>query len=154
MHPYLLGSDPLLLWQNGLVGAHADGLRQSVHSLLVDVGGQASERLLCDVVLAHQTLQRRAVAMIVVFLKRTRRKPVEAEQLRHEQRDPRVDLRPDTRLVRIQRVVEVEHPGVDMGEIAFGSEGNRMLVQGGPGSDVPPPEAEPLDGPVRLHDNG
>jgi hypothetical protein len=41
-----------------------------------------------------------------------------------------------------------------MGEIAFGSEGNRMLVQGGPGSDVPPPEAEPLDGPVRLHDNG
>src|ERR1700694_5233458 len=34
--------------------------------------------------------------------------------------DPRIDLLPQIDVMRVQRVVEVEHPGVDMGEGAGG----------------------------------
>ena len=69
-----------------------------------------------DVIFQHQTVQGRAVALIVIFLQGPRRHGVEAEKLRQEQGDSRVDLRPEVAVGRVERVVEIEDPGVHMGE--------------------------------------
>ena len=82
----------------------------------VDLMGEVEEVSGVDAVFLHQPLQRRAVALVIIFLQRPRRHAVEAEQLRQEERDALVDLRPDLRLMRIERVVEVEDPMVDMAE--------------------------------------
>ena len=94
-----------------------------------------------DVMLLHQPLQRRAVALVIVFLQRARGHAVETEQLGQEQRDPLVDLRPDLRLMRIQRVVEVEDPVVDMGE--------RLPLQGRQGCGGESVGVHDRDAPVR-----
>ena len=87
------------------------------HAGAVDIVDEGEERVGFDAVGLHQSLQRRAVARVVELLQRASRQPVEAVELHDVERDARVDLRPEVGAGGIQRVVEVEHPGVDVGEI-------------------------------------
>ena len=66
--------------------------------------------------LFHQSAQSRAIALIIIFLQRARGEAVEPEHMRHKQRDALVDLRPQIAGGRIERIVEIEDPCVDMGE--------------------------------------
>jgi hypothetical protein len=91
---------------------------------VVDVVGEVEEGVGVDVVLLDEAAQRRAVAVVEVLLQRPRRQAVEPEQLHDVERDALVDLRPHPRLVRIERVVEVEDPGVDLLEAARGRGGD------------------------------
>jgi len=93
----------------------------------IDVVHEGQEFVGGDFMLLHQAPQRRAVALVVIFLKRARRQPVEAEHMREEHRDARVDFRPEVAARRIERVVEIEHPRVDMREARarFGREQGR-----------------------------
>ena len=75
---------------------------------------EGQKRLRIDLMLQHQPAQRRAVTMIIMFLQRAQRQGVEAKQAHHEQRDARVDFRPKIRCLRIERIVEIEHPCVDL----------------------------------------
>ena len=63
-------------------------------------------------------LQRRAVAVIEIFLQRPGRQTVDPEEIGDVERDALVDLRPDPRVVRVERVVEIEDPGVHVREAA------------------------------------
>ena len=65
---------------------------------------------------SHEAAQRRAIALIIIFLQRPRRYPVKAEQVGQKQRDALVDLRPEIAIGGIERIVEIEDPGVDMRE--------------------------------------
>ena len=64
----------------------------------------------------HQPVQRRAVFAIEFLLQLARLLARQRQQLRHIGRHLHVDLREQVRMVRIERVVEVEHPVGDMGE--------------------------------------
>src|SRR5258708_34941066 len=69
-----------------------------------------------DAVLGHHAAHRRAVALIVFLLDAMGLVARHAEELRDIVADAGIDLLPQVDLARVQRVVEVEHPGVDMAE--------------------------------------
>ena len=79
---------------------------------------EIEEILGLDVMLDHQPAQCRAVFVEHRLLDEPRFGLVDVEQLRHEGADPDVDLVEQPAARRIERVVEIEHPGVDMGEAA------------------------------------
>jgi len=66
--------------------------------------------------LQHQPAQGRAVALVIIFLQRPRGDAVEAEQMAEKKRDPRVDFRPEIAVGRIERIVEIEDPSINMPE--------------------------------------
>ncbi|MCY1234969.1 hypothetical protein D9M72_475700 [compost metagenome] len=72
-----------------------------------------------DAVVDHQTFERRAVVAVVVFLQLLRIGRVQRQKLRHIGRHVAVDLRKQVDVVRIERVVEVEDPVGDMGEVGL-----------------------------------
>ena len=76
----------------------------------------AQELFETDGVFDYQPAQCRAVAAIIIFLQRARGYAVEPEQMDHEQSDALVDLGPQIAVGWIERIVEVEHPGIDMVE--------------------------------------
>ena len=71
-----------------------------------------------DAVLGHHAAHGCAVALVVLLLDAMGASSGILEILRDVVTDPGVDLLPQVDLARIQRVVEVEHPGVDMAEAA------------------------------------
>jgi hypothetical protein len=83
---------------------------------VVDVVREIEEVVRVDPVLLHEAFQGRAVAVIEILLQRPRRQAIEPVELGDVGRDAVVDLRPHPGLVRIERVVEIEDPGVDMAE--------------------------------------
>ncbi len=66
--------------------------------------------------LGHHTAHGGAVAAIVVLLDPARFLWRNFEPGADELADPDVDLLPQIDVMRIQRVVEIEHPGIDVGE--------------------------------------
>jgi hypothetical protein len=80
-------------------------------------------------VLLHQAAQRRAIAPVVIFLQAKRLVMADMEKIDNVIADSRVDLLPQIEVMRIKRIVEVEHPGLDRAEVAHGAPlGSRRLV--------------------------
>ena len=67
-------------------------------------------------VLGHHAAHGGAVAAVIVLLDHAGFFRRDLQTGADELADPRVDLLPQIDVMRIQRVVEIEHPGVDMGE--------------------------------------
>ena len=67
-------------------------------------------------VLGHHAAHAGAVAAVIVLLDHAGFFRRDLEKRADEFADPGVDLLPQIDVVRIQRVVEIEHPGVDMAE--------------------------------------
>src|SRR3546814_13394845 len=72
----------------------------------------------CALPICHQPGERGAVAMEIVLLDPPRLDRVATEKARDISADPLVDPREQVRRRRIERVVEIEDPGVDMGKIS------------------------------------
>ena len=68
----------------------------------------------------HQAMQRRAVIAVVALLQRPRFGIGQAGDVDHVVRDQQVDLREEIALTRIERVVEIEDPVGDVGEVRGG----------------------------------
>jgi hypothetical protein len=73
-----------------------------------------------DAVLHHETAQRRAVADVEVFLDRVCIGVADREQPGDKVPDPIVDLANQVRVRGLKRIVEVEHPRIDVGEVLGG----------------------------------
>ena len=69
-------------------------------------------------VLGHHPAHRGAVAAVIVLLHAERLVAAHLEEVGDVAADAFVDLLPQVQVMRIERVVEVEHPGRDMGESA------------------------------------
>src|SRR3569833_1705133 len=59
-------------------------------------------------------------ALVIILLDLARFHRCQIEPIANELGNPRIDLLPQIDVVRIERVVEVEHPGDDMAEGAWG----------------------------------
>src|ERR1041385_2207777 len=68
---------------------------------------------------AHHAAHAGAVAAVIILLNPPRLVGRNFQIAGDVFADPLVDLLPQIDVMRIQRVVEIEHPGVDMGETAF-----------------------------------
>src|SRR5947209_15229943 len=79
-----------------------------VHVSKVVVGARAMQ--------AHHAAHAGAVAAVIVLLDPPRLAGINLQIVCDVFADPLVDLLPQIDVMRIQRVVEVEHPGVDMAE--------------------------------------
>ncbi len=93
---------------------HRVGLQRRV----VDVVHVAQELVGLHAVLGHQAAHRGAVALVVVLLQLERGVAVELEEIHDVAADALVHLLPQVQMMRIKRVVEVEDPGLDVGELA------------------------------------
>ncbi len=62
-------------------------------------------------VLFHQSAQRRAVALVVIFLQAERFVMRDLEQTDDVVADAHIDLLPKIEMMRVERVVEIEDPG-------------------------------------------
>ena len=67
-------------------------------------------------VLGHHAAHGGAVAAVIILLDHARLLGRNLQPGTDELADPRIDLLPQIDVMRIQRVVEIEHPGVDVGE--------------------------------------
>src|SRR5882724_972097 len=85
-------------------------------------------------VFGHHAAHAGAVAAIVVLLNPARLIGWYFEISTDELADPLVDLLPQVDVMRIKRVVEVEHPGIDVGEGAGGFHHNLSAVMPANGS--------------------
>jgi hypothetical protein len=68
-------------------------------------------------VLGHQSAHRRAVALVIILLDAERVLMRNLEVVGDIVADALVDLLPQIEMMRIERVVEIEHPGLDPGEV-------------------------------------
>src|SRR5271170_7294546 len=84
-------------------------------------------------VLVDEAAQGRAVPAVVIALQCARRFSIEAAVPDQKQRDPLLDLTPESAVGRIECVVEVEHPGRNMSEfdqrIGIGARGVHLYSQ-------------------------
>ena len=85
---------------------------------MVDVMHRFEIFFMRHVVFSHHAAHRCAVAQVIIFLDTRRLVRRHVEIFRDVAADEIVDLLPDRHVVRIERVVEIEHPGFDMGEAA------------------------------------
>ena len=83
---------------------------------MVDLVHEIQEVVGLHAVFGHQPAHRGAVAAVIVLLQPERLVMGDVEIFRDVVADAIVDLLPEIEVMRIQRVVEIEHPGVDMGE--------------------------------------
>src|SRR5438067_7160075 len=67
-------------------------------------------------VFGHHAAHGGAIAVVVVLLDPARLLRGYLEPCADELADPDIDLLPQVDVMRVQRVVEIEHPGIDMGE--------------------------------------
>ena len=81
---------------------------------VVDLVYEVEEVVRLHAVLGHQPAHRGAVALVVVLLQPERVLSADLEVVRDVVADALVDLLPQVDVMRIERVVEVEHPGFDM----------------------------------------
>ena len=82
-----------------------------MHVSEIVVGGNA--------VLGHHAAHASAVAAIIILLDSPRLVRGHFQIIADKLADASIDLLPQIDVMRIQRVVEVEHPGVDMGKGSF-----------------------------------
>src|ERR1700738_2263579 len=68
-------------------------------------------------VFGHQPAHGRAVALVIVLLQLDSILIGKLEEVRDVIADPLVHLAPKVEVMRIERVVEIEHPNLDMAEL-------------------------------------
>ena len=85
---------------------------------VVDLMHEIEEVVRLHAVLGHQPAHRGAVAAVIVLLQPERLVMRDGEQFGDIVADAIVDLLPEIELMRVQRVVEIEDPGGDVGEAA------------------------------------
>ena len=86
---------------------------------VIDLVHELQEIVGLHAVLGHQPAHRGAVALVVILLDLERLVLADLQVIRHERADALVDLLPQIEMMRIKRVVEIEHPGLDRIEIAW-----------------------------------
>ena len=96
----------------GRDGGCESGIRQKRGA--VDVMREIEKFLRANAIFHHQAAQGRAVAPIIIFLQRPGRHAIKSKEIAEVQRDPLIDLRPQIAIGRIERVVEIEDPSVDV----------------------------------------
>src|SRR4029079_12839774 len=69
-------------------------------------------------VLGHQPAHGRAVTLVIILLDAEGFFLGDLQEIRDKRPDAIVNLLPEIEVVRIERVVEVEHPGLDRTEVA------------------------------------
>ena len=84
---------------------------------MIDLMHDFEELVRLEPVLLHQAAQRRAIAPVIVLLQPERLFVGDFEEIDDVVADAHVDLLPEIEVMRIKRVVEIEHPGLDMAEI-------------------------------------
>ena len=82
----------------------------------IDVVDEIEEMARLDAMIGHQPGERGAMGVEIILLHLARRHRVEADQLLDIEADPLVDQLEQVAAVRIEAVVEIEDPGVDMGK--------------------------------------
>ena len=85
---------------------------------MVDVVHEGEIVVRVHPVLGHHAAHRGAVALVVVLLHAERFVVADLQEIRDVGADALVDLLPQVQVMRIKRVVEIEHPGFDVGEVA------------------------------------
>ena len=102
---------------------------------VVDLVHEGEIRVRVHPVLGHHAAHRGAVTLVVVLLHPEGVVLADLQEVRDVGADALVHLLPQVQVMRIERVVEVEHPGFDMGEIARraagrggGRHGGRVLA--------------------------
>ena len=96
-------------------------------------------------VLGHHAAHAGAVAAVIVLLDHAGFFRGDLEKRADEFADPRIDLLPQIDVMRVQRVVEIEHPGVDVAEGAGGCSSVSLSLN---------PSSRRTPGPIRRGDNG
>ncbi len=101
---------------------------------VVDLMHEIQEVIGLHAVLGHQPAHRSAIALVVVLLQPEGVVVRDVEEVRDVIADALVDLVPEVQVMRIERVVEVEHPGLDPLETApRRAAGRRQVGRGGIG---------------------
>src|SRR6266581_8733426 len=85
---------------------------------VIDLVHEVEEVVGLHAMLGHQPTHRGAVALVIVLLQQERIVVADLEELGDVVADALVDLLPEIDMMRIERVVEIEHPGFDLGEVA------------------------------------
>ena len=80
---------------------------------MVDLMHDFEKLVRLETVLLHQAAQRRAVAPVIVLLQPERFVVRDFEEVDDVVADALVDLLPQIEMMRIERVVEIEDPGLD-----------------------------------------
>ena len=99
---------------------------------MVDLMHEIEEVVGLHAVLGHHPAHRGAVALVVVLLQAERLLVADLEKARDVVADALVDLLPQIEVMRIKRVVEIEHPGLDVAEGARARR-TRGIHDAGPG---------------------
>ena len=114
--PRAVGQDEFAATQFGDGGAERRvGLKRRAIDLVHDV----EELVGLEIMFLHQAAQRRTVATVVIFLQPKCLVMRDFEKTDDVIADAPVDLLPEVKVMRIKRVVEIEHPGVDITKIAW-----------------------------------
>src|SRR5580704_2773577 len=79
-------------------------------------------------VLRHQPAHGGAIALVIILLQPERLVVGDLQKIDDVVADAHVDLLPQVQVMRIKRVVEVEDPGLDVGETALGRAADGVIV--------------------------
>jgi hypothetical protein len=90
--------------------------RVGLHAGMVDVVHELEELVHVDVAREHQAAQRRAVLAVEILLDALGLRLVHVQEAGNISADALVHLREQIGAARIKRVVEIENPGLDLGE--------------------------------------
>ena len=90
---------------------------------MIDLVHDFEKLVRLEPVLLHQAAHRRAVAPVIILLQPKRFVVGDFEKIDDVVADAFVDLLPEIEMMRIKRVVEVEHPGIDALETACAAAG-------------------------------
>ena len=84
---------------------------------MIDLVDEVEKLVRIEPVLGHQAAHRRAIALVIILLDAERVLARHLEIGRDELADALVDLVLEIEMMRVERVVEIEHPGLDPGEV-------------------------------------
>src|ERR1700674_3334324 len=87
---------------------------------MIDIMDDFKELVRIDAVLLHQPAQARPVAPVQILLQPKRLVVRDFQETRDVVADAYIDLLPKIEMMRIERVVEIEDPGLDRAEAANG----------------------------------
>ena len=108
-----IGKDQLAAGQRGNGVAECGMGRQRCAVNFMDKGQKFSG---INMVQIHQPAQGGAIFLIIGFLQVARLHSIQRQLIGDEGGDARVNFRPEIGMGRVERIVEVEHPGVDFGK--------------------------------------
>ena len=122
-----VGEDQLAARQSLDRGAER---RVRLQRRVVDLVHVVEEIVRLHPVLGHHPAHRGAVALVIILLLAEGFVVADLEEIRDVVADALIDLLPQVHVMRIERVVEIEHPGLDMAEGARGG-ARAVRVMGG-----------------------